>query len=311
MAGGVDAERGGLDELMLAMDVVDTLRHEETALAREIGREEREDVLLERLRRLYTAQGIAVTDEALRAGIAALREKRFAYRRRGSDFGRWLARLWIARGTVAAGAGLVLLLIAGGIGWWAWQAGEAERTRLARAELLEQTLPDTIASVHAAALAEARSPAAGAQADALRARAEGYVAAGDAERAAAATAELEALRDALALGYTLRIVNEGDVPTGVFRIPDVNERARNHYLIVRAIGPGGAALELPILSEETNTTTRASVFGVRVPERTFDAVRRDKEDDGIIQNDTLGEKRRGELDVAWAMPVDGGMITEW
>lgn len=311
MAGGVDADRGGLDELMLAMDVVDTLRHEEAALAREIGREEREDVLLDRLRGLYAAQGIAVGDDALRAGIAALREKRFAYERRGSAFGRRLAGLWIARGKVAAGVGVVLLLVLGGVGWSAWQAGEAERDRLARETLLERTLPERIASAYAAARAEARVDAATAQADALRARAEGYVAAGDPEGAAAAIGELEALRGALALAYVLRIVDEADVPTGVFRIPDVNTRARNHYLIVRALGPDGRALELPILSEETGRTTRASLFGVRVPERTFDKVRRDKEDDGIIQNHTLGEKPRGGLDVAWAMPVDGGMITEW
>ncbi|MGJ3265599.1 MAG: DUF6384 family protein [Salinarimonas sp.] len=311
MASGVDADRGGLDELMLAMDVVDTLRHEETALAREIGRDEREDVLMERLRGLYAAQGIAVGDEALRAGIAALREKRFAYERRGSDLGRRLAGLWVARGKVAAVAGVVLLLVVGGIGWSAWQAGETERTRIARAALLEETLPARIASVHAAALAEAATDAARSQADTLRARAEGYVAARDAERAAASAAELEALRDALALSYSLTIVNDDDIPTGVFRIPDVNERARNYYLVVRAVGPDGAALELPIRSEETGETTRTAVFGVRVPERTFEAVRRDKEDDGIIQARTLGEKPRGTLEIAWAMPVQGGMITEW
>ena len=306
MAGGVERRAGGLDELMLAMDVVDTLRHEEAALAREMSREEREDVLMERLRGLYTAQGIAVTDDALRAGIAALREKRFAYERRGSDLGRRLAGLWIARGKVAAGVAIVLLLLAGGIGWSAWQAGEAERDRLARAELIERTLPERIAAAHAGARAEARTAAAVEQADLLRARAEGHVAAADAERAAAAIGELEALRDALALGYTLRIVNERDVPTGVFRIPDVNERARNHYLIVRAIGPDGEALELPILNEETNRTARVSVFGVRVPERTFDAVRRATgTTTGITRTNRSARSPRRGYDVVLAMPVDG------
>ncbi|MGP9818805.1 DUF6384 family protein [Salinarimonas sp. NSM] len=311
MAGGVDAERGGLDELMLAMDVVDTLRHEEAALTREISRDEREDVLMERLRGLYAAQGIAVTDEALHAGIAALREKRFAYVRRGSALGRRLAGLWIARGKIAAVAGLVLLIAVGGVGWSAWRAGEAERARIAQAELIGSVLPQRLSAAHAAALAEARVPDAREQADALRTRAEGYLAAGDAARASATVAELEALRDALALSYVLRIVVDEEIPTGVFRIPDANERARNYYLVVQPIGPDGRVLELPVESEETNETTRVSVFGVRVPERTFEAVRRDKEDDGIIRDDVLGEKPRGALDVEWAMPVEGGRITDW
>ena len=43
----------------------------------------------------------------------------------------------------------------------------------------------------------------------------------------------------------------------------------------------------------------------------YDAVRRDKTDDGIIKNRKVGEKRRGRLDVDYAMPVLGGTITQW
>ena len=50
---------------------------------------------------------------------------------------------------------------------------------------------------------------------------------------------------------------------------------------------------------------------MRVPEPTFPSVRDDKSDDGIVQNNILGEKRRGSLTVDYAMPVEGGAITEW
>ena len=44
-----------LDELMLAMDVVDTLRHRELMLVREVEVEDRDQRLLARLREIYTA----------------------------------------------------------------------------------------------------------------------------------------------------------------------------------------------------------------------------------------------------------------
>jgi len=43
-------EQASLDELMLAMDVVDTLRHKELVLARELTAEDRDAKLLAHLR---------------------------------------------------------------------------------------------------------------------------------------------------------------------------------------------------------------------------------------------------------------------
>ena len=48
-----------------------------------------------------------------------------------------------------------------------------------------------------------------------------------------------------------------------------------------------------------------------MPEETYLAVDRDQRDDGVIQNARLGDKRKGEPDVAYAMPVLGGAITQW
>jgi hypothetical protein len=115
----------------------------------------------------------------------------------------------------------------------------------------------------------------------------------------------------LAQQYVLRIVSRPGEETGAFRIPDVNKSTRNYYLVVEAIGSDGKALSLPILNEENGKTEIVTKWGVRVPQSTFDAVRRDKQDDGIVQNNRLGEKRRGELDPAYLMPVQGGTITKW
>jgi hypothetical protein len=48
-----------------------------------------------------------------------------------------------------------------------------------------------------------------------------------------------------------------------------------------------------------------------VPQATFEMVAQDKRDDGIIQNNRFGVKRRGVLAVDYQMPFDGGFITKW
>src|SRR5690606_13396328 len=62
-----------LDEVMLAMDVVDTLRHREHLIARELAAGARDEDMVARLRQVYAAQGIDVPDHILKQGVEALR----------------------------------------------------------------------------------------------------------------------------------------------------------------------------------------------------------------------------------------------
>jgi len=68
-----------LEDVMAAMDVVDTLRHEQGIAERELDTQGRRERLLKRLRDLYQAQGIEVSDRVLKEGIDALEQKRFEY----------------------------------------------------------------------------------------------------------------------------------------------------------------------------------------------------------------------------------------
>ena len=65
------------------------------------------------------------------------------------------------------------------------------------------------------------------------------------------------------------------------------------------------------MDEEIGKPATVAKFGVRVPQATFDAVAADKRDDGIIQNNKFGFKRRGTLKIDYAMPFNGGTITRW
>jgi hypothetical protein len=48
-----------------------------------------------------------------------------------------------------------------------------------------------------------------------------------------------------------------------------------------------------------------------VPEAVYEAVRRDKTDDGIVRSNILGIRKRGKLAIDYQMPAEGGFITRW
>jgi Family of unknown function (DUF6384) len=307
-----EAKPKTLDDIMLAMDVVDTLRHNENLVAREFDETRREAELVERLRELYKNQGIEVPDRVILQGVAALKESRFVYSPPKPGMGVTLAKLWIARHRFgkAVMAGVAAIGILGG----GWYFG-IERPRQAEAMRIEreigEIIPRDLTLRHGEALSEARVEPARARANALLSDGRTALARRDAAGARQAVAGLEALRADLVREYWLRIVSRPNEPTGVWRVPQRNPNARNWYVIVEAVTPAGQLVELPILNEETGRTETVSKFGVRVNESLFQSVSRDKQDDGIVQRNRLGEKRRGELDISYGSPMPGGMITRW
>lgn len=297
-----------LDDLMLAMDVVDTLRHQDMLVARELDEDAREAALVERLRALYKSQGIEVPDRVIQEGVKALKEARFVYTPPPPSLGRTLATLWVERAIWGKRAGIaaVVVVLLGGA-YWATVVRPASK---ATAEIAT-VLPNELKRAYDTALAEAKVPAAKTRADQLLADGREALSKKDPGAARKAVTGLDALTDQLKQVYTLRIVTRQGEQSGVFRVPRGNPGQRNYYLVVEPVTPDGKTLSFPITSEEDGKTKTVSKWAVRVPQATYDQVRRDKADDGIIQNTTLGEKRRGALGVDWSMPVQGGTITEW
>lgn len=301
----------GLDELMLAMDVVDTLRHQEGVALRELAQDGRDEALKERLRRTYESQGLEVSDRILDEGIKALKESRFTYEATPPSFSRTLAGLWVKRGVIGSILAVLVLLVVAGIGWSVWQKASTERAAEAARIELTETLPKQITAAADAAHAEAKTQAAVDRIEQLQIDAKSALNRADAAAAKVALQGLEKVRADLLQVYDLRIVARPGEPSGVYRIPDVNSGARNYYLIVEAVTPEGSVLSFPIRSEEDNRIKTVSKWGVRVPAAAYDAVRKDKSDDGILQDDILATKPRGALEPVYTMQVSGGAITEW
>ena len=301
-----------LDEVMLAMDVVDTLRHRQDLAIRELDGAAREAQLIERLRDIYHQQGIEVPDHILKEGVSALAESRFTYVPPAPGLGTTLARLYVGRKrwSKPVGAALLALLVLG-IGYFGvWQPYTAGQAAQARIELTEG-LPARMDALRETIFEETKVQQAVVQADALVARGKAFAQEGNRAGAVEAVESLTALRDQLRQEYVLRVVNRPDVQSGFWTFPEINTAATNYYIVVEALAPDGQVLSLPILNEETGETETVPIWGVRVPESVYNAVAADKRDDGIIQANEVGRKSDGFLDVEYLMPVQGGAVTRW
>ncbi len=306
------AEKAPLNDVMLAMDVVDTLRHNQDLVARELNGEAREKQLIDKLRELYHQQGIEVSDAILKEGVAALGESRFVYTPPKPGLGVTLARLYVGRKRWLPAAFALFLVLVVGLGgyflvWAPYQANQRDQVRI---ELAEK-LPAEMDALYQTIFEETKVTQAADDAAAIRDRGKRAAAEGNRAGAEQAIADLTGIRDTLRLEYQLRVVSRDGVKSGFWTFPEINTDATNYYVVVEAIDSHGAALTLPILNEENNQTEKVNIWGIRVPESVYRAVEADKKDDGIIQRNIVGVKEFGYLEPGYLIQVLGGAVTRW
>ncbi len=293
-----------LDDVMLAMDVVDTLRHRVRIVDQELNADAREEQLIARLKEIYGAQGIEVPDKILKDGVKALAEHRFTYRPPPDTFPVRLARLYVSRRKwFPAAATFTAAILALVIGWqvlWAIpQANEWRRT------------PAEISRLLAEGQALAVDPAVDMQLAAIAAEGQRAVANDDHGAARAQVTLLANMNDKLAEEYDLRIVSRPGEDSGFWRRSDDQPNAMNYYIFVEPVAPGGRILKVPITSIEDQKTSTVSKWAQRVSKETFDRLVREKASTGLITDDVLAHKARGELEPRFNEPNPGGAITDW
>lgn len=413
-----------LTDVMLAMDVVDSLRHEESLVARALNEEARTKLMVERVRAAYAGQGIEVSDATIEAGVIALKERQYVYEPPAPGLRTRFYSAWTRRGRIGRGfglfAGVVALIGAGYVGFVQYPRAqqlvadvdslnasisvasvdlktleqrrvmlnaaldrsasdvptgirdgfEAEVARarqssvLAARKLVEAStltqaasytsdnysrlaqpanrqlnsqqallvdattaldslegslgrlerlkgLPDELSLLHTEALAAALEPAVDAQIDSIYRAALSKLRQGDAVGASEEADRLKSMILDLDLAYTLSIVSRPGERSGVIRAPESNDEANNYYLIVEALDNNGKALRLPVRSEEDGAVRQLTAWGLRVDRRTYERVGADKQSDGIVDNRVAGTKRRGYLNVDYAISTTGNTLTEW
>lgn len=413
-----------LDDVMLAMDVVDTLRRRQDLVERELNSGAREEELIAKVRRIYASQGIAVDDATIEEGVKALRDERFTYHEPPRGLSTKLYELYINRGQWGKRIGLTFagLLAAFGVYFGAvvlpekHQAQEAVRSleanvsstrdmllasrkRLNRLQqelaeaspklpadlkaaersarttaeqglekagqllnatadfavtteldtdsvstqkgsvskqlseqkaLLRQAdeqmnsaenaltalfqlerMPADLKRYHAQIKGIAKEEAAIDLADETQRTALAALAGGDFESAQIAMSDLKTIAETLQQSYVIQVVSRPGEKSGIWRYPEINQSAKNYYLIVEAVGAKGKKLSLPITSEEDGKTRLVAKWALRIGQSAYEAIARDKKDDGIIQRNKIAIKRAGYLQPEYNINTTGAAITQW
>ena len=303
MSQSVD-KQAPLEDLMAAMDVVDTLRHQHGIAERELNTQTRREDLLERLKELYDAQGISVPEHVLQEGIDALEQERFQYQPVAPSWQTKLAKMWVSRRRWGKPIGFLAVLGSLFFGYYFM-------TEVLPEKRLQAALPKQIESSLSQIENIAKNPELITQAQQNAEVARIAIDSGDYDQAQDIAARLTSAADSIAGEYTMRVISKPNQSSGVWRVPPNNPKGRNYYLIVEALDNNNKVLELDILNQENNKTERTKQWGLRVNEQTFYQIAADKKDDGIIQNNQVGKKEVGFLKPSFSIPTTGATITKW
>jgi len=292
---------------MMAMDVVDTLRHQKLLVDRELHSGDREQKLIERLRKLYASQGIEVPDSILAEGVKALEEDRFTYKPPEEGIQTSLARLYIQRGKWSKRLGAAALALT--VLWGGWYAAfqVPENRRLDRLD----ALPAELVAERDAIISIARDNEAKESAGTRYQTAMAALSTGDSDTALNTYKSLQSLHNTLASSYRLRVVSQPGERSGVWRESKEIRGVKNYYLIVESIDSSEKPMTLPVMNEEDGKTSSVDKWGLRVSHSLYQQVAADKQDDGIIQKRRVGVKKSGYLEPEYSISTTGAKITSW
>ncbi|CNK94349.1 DUF6384 family protein [Yersinia alsatica] len=122
--------------------------------------------------------------------------------------------------------------------------------------------------------------------------------------------ELEQTYDFIKQPLSLIIIDRVGEKSGVERTYDISN-GRSWYLIVEPVTPGDKLFPMMVKDSETGEQKLVSKFGVRVSQNEYEKLRRDKQDDGHIDNNIVGNKPANQLSFKFTRPVQDGRITTW
>ncbi len=153
-------------------------------------------------------------------------------------------------------------------------------------------------------------------AEATYAQGKTYVASVDMPNLRQTVTKLEDLDAILKQSFTVTIVTRQGVKSGIDRYykDERGKRIAGYYLILEARDGNGAVIPQKIKNEETGNVETVSMWGERVPEEVYERIKKDKQDNGIIEGNLFANKVWGQT--RWLMLMSGaserkGQITRW
>ena len=296
-------------EVLRVMDAAQVI-HERQAALREHEELDREATIRD-IQIMYEELGDLVDTRVIEKALDEYMAQRYAFTPPPAGLGKQLALLyircgWVTKRVLLPAAGVAALVWGGFAGADLMERRalerDAERVRVevARVEALE---PE-ISGLHAAVLTEAIEELARERAAVLRRSADAQLAARDLDGLEETARSYRQLQRQVGSEYEIVIVG------GVWRFHTELDGVRNYYLRVQAIAADGSKVPVVIRNEEDGTTAEVTEWAERVPQELYDRVGADKQDNGIIDDDDFGFKRRGFV-TAERNYEDLGQITEW
>lgn len=160
MTASASAHSPSFSELIVSSVIVDTIRNDERLIDHELGSEDRKKALKARLKDMYKAQGMEVSDAVIEEAVQRKDAERFVFKPMPPGFSRFLWTSYVRRNKytlrLSVAAGVVVL---GVVGYDAAQYQLVEKPVLEAARRLElqiaEVLPNRLKAVSEEALASA------------------------------------------------------------------------------------------------------------------------------------------------------------
>ena len=226
----------------------------------------------------------------------------------------------------AAGAGMPVFLSgafsqAGNEARQALEAGNrpAYAAAIARRASIEQQglrfggLSGELAAL-TATLTQISDPEALKEARELATAAGSAISSGQLEPAQNVIAQLNDYLDFVRSAFVLRIVNRPGIKSGIDRYytDSSGKRVAGYYVIVEALDASGRPIKQSIRNEEDGRMKQTSLWGERISKDVYEKVKKDKLDNGRIDQDIVGAKKAGSAKIEYSLiPVSEGRITRW
>lgn len=160
MTASAAAHSSSFNDLIVASDIVDTIRNDERLIDHELGSEDRQKALKARLKDMYKAQGMDVSDAVIEAAVARSNAERFVFKPMGTGFTRFMWTSYVRRNKYALRLSVAVgVVVVGIVGYNAAQYQFIEKPALEAVRRLElqvaEVLPNRLKAVSDEALASA------------------------------------------------------------------------------------------------------------------------------------------------------------
>lgn len=127
------------------------------------------------------------------------------------------------------------------------------------------------------------------------------------------TPDIDSIRESERLSRTeinLVVLPDNTKKTGYERTFD-KSGGTSWYIIAVTVDEAGQPIDMNVKSRETGMERMASMFGVRVDRAGWERIKKDKLEDGIVNNNKIGIKPMGILDIQFEPGYSAEYILEW